>query len=400
MTQTRGRVLVICHSNYEEDARVRRESEALRDAGWEVDALGLREPGRAAQEVVAGIRLTRLPVEHRQGRGIGGYLAEYAQFFVRAFVAAASMHRRRRYRLAIVHTLPDALVFATLPLRLVGVPVLLDLHEAMPVFFGSRFPGKAGVLAIGVLSLVERAAIRYASAAVTVNDALRDRLVHDGINPDRISTIINAPDVSHFERPDLAPRDFMADGRLRLVYAGSLTPLYEVSVIVDAVASLAAGVDGPAIDVTFDIYGRGDSEVELAAQIARLGLQDRVRLHGRIPFDAIPEAIAGADLGVAPTRRDAYTDLSMSTKLFEYLALRRPVLASRLRTVERYFGDEGIAFYTPGDSGDAASVIRRFAAEPDFRARILTSSLERAATLTWDQERARYLAIVDDLTAR
>ncbi len=87
----------------------------------------------------------------------------------------------------------------------------------------------------------------------------------------------------------------------------------------------------------------------------------------------------------------------MSTKLFEYLALRRPVLASRLRTVERYFGDDGLAFYTPGDPGNAASAIRRIAEDPSVRTRILASSLERVAALTWEQERARYLAIVDSL---
>ena len=55
---------------------------------------------------------------------------------------AATRDRRRRYAVAQVHSLPDFLVFATMPLRIVGVPVILDLHEAMPELFriDSRAP--------------------------------------------------------------------------------------------------------------------------------------------------------------------------------------------------------------------------------------------------------------------
>ena len=51
----------------------------------------------------------------------------------------------RHYALVQVHTMPHFLVFAGLPLRTVGVPVVLDFHEAMPVrcpsgeFADSRF---------------------------------------------------------------------------------------------------------------------------------------------------------------------------------------------------------------------------------------------------------------------
>ena len=90
---------------------------------------------------VAGVRVQHLDVQRHQGAGLGVYLREYVSFLVRAMFAAVRLHRRERFALVQVHSLPDFLVFAALPLRLVGVPVLLDLHEAMPEFFRSRFPG-------------------------------------------------------------------------------------------------------------------------------------------------------------------------------------------------------------------------------------------------------------------
>ena len=72
--------------------------------------------------------------------------------------------------------------------------------------------------------------------------------------------------------------------------------------------------------MTLEIYGRGDSEPALRAQAAELGIADRVTFHGRIAIDAVPAAVAAADIGLAPTRHDRFTDMSLSTKVFEYAA--------------------------------------------------------------------------------
>ncbi len=135
-------VLMIVHAYYEEDPRVRREAESLVEAGRPVQVLGLRQAGRSGD--VGGRRacgVHHLDVQRHQGAGLGVYLREYLSFLARAMFAAVRLHRRERFALVQVHSLPDFLVFAALPLRLVGVPVLLDLHEAMPEFFRSRFPG-------------------------------------------------------------------------------------------------------------------------------------------------------------------------------------------------------------------------------------------------------------------
>jgi len=133
-------VAIVAHSYFDEDPRVRRQAEALVAAGTPVDVVALRRPGDAAEETVGGARVRRLDVQRHQGAGVGTYLIEYAAFFIRASLDLVRAQPRRRYALVQVATLPDPLVLAALPLRLVGVPVLLDLHEAMPVFFASRFP--------------------------------------------------------------------------------------------------------------------------------------------------------------------------------------------------------------------------------------------------------------------
>jgi glycosyltransferase involved in cell wall biosynthesis len=388
-------VCMIVHAYYEEDARVRRQAEWLVEHGRPVDVVALRRPADDERGVVEGVRVQRLPVGRHQGAGIPVYLAEYLAFLVRALLATASAHRRRRYGLVEVHSLPDFLVFAALPLRLVGVPVLLDLHEAMPEFFRSRFPRAAGPLPHALLRLQERLATSFASAVMTVNDALADRLVALGVSPGKITVILNTPRLELFDPARSAPRAFRQDGSLRLVYAGALTPTYELDVVVDAVGLVAARRAD--LDVRLDVYGRGDSEARLRQRVSALGLDDRVALHGRVPLESVPGAVARADIGIAPTRRDRFTDVSLSTKLFEYAAMGKPVVASRLPTVERYFAADTVATYAPGDAEDLAAAIVRLADDPVERAARVAATTARIGALAWEREAIRFEALVDEL---
>src|SRR3990172_8251077 len=99
-------------------------------------------------------------------------------------------------------------------------------------------------------------------------------------------------------------------------------PPSELDVAVRAVAGLA--VRRPELPVHLDLYGRGDSQPALEALRQELGIADRLTFHGRIPIEDVPAAIARADVGLAPTRRDPFTDASLSTKILEYAAMRRP----------------------------------------------------------------------------
>ena len=391
---------MVTHSYYEEDARVRREAEALVAAGRAVDVIALRRPGLPAQDTVAGVAVHRLPVERHQGSGIARYFLEYAAFFWRSAFTAARLHRRRRYGLAQVHTLPDPLVFAVAPLRGTGVPLVLDLHEAMPDFFRSRFPGASHPAVYRALTMAERVSVTFADRALTVNDALAERLARLGVPLSKVTVILNSPSGALFDPEREPARPFMADGTLRLVYAGALTPLYQLETVIESMALLRDGrpeMPPASWPVSLDVYGRGDALDSLRAAAGVLGLADRVTFHGRIALEEVPARLAAADAGLAPTRRDAYTDLSLSTKVFESAAMGKPVLASRLPTVERYLGEDTVYYFEPGDPVSLAAAIRRMVENPERRLEAVRRAGQRVAELSWERESARYVAVVDAL---
>jgi glycosyltransferase involved in cell wall biosynthesis len=390
-------ICMIVHAYYEEDARVRREAEALVAAGWSVDVFGLRRPGELPTAVIEGVNLRRLPVRRHQGAGLSVYLAEYGAFLVRALWAATRAHRRRRYGLVEVHSLPDYLVFAALPLKMVGVPVLLDLHEAMPEFFRSRFPGAANPFSYRLLRFQERLSAGFANELLTVNEPLAERLRGLGVESERLTVILNSPDLKLFDPAVHPPRAFMADGTLRIVYAGALTPTYELDVVLRAVAAIRR--TRPGLPVRADLYGRGDAAEALESLAAELGVADAVSFPGRIPIEDVPAAIAEADIGVAPTRLDPFTAMSLSTKILEYAAMGKPVVASRLPTLARYFAADTVTAYQPGDAEALASAILALVDRPGDREGRIERTGARVEELGWEHQAESYLAVVERLVS-
>lgn len=236
----------------------------------------------------------------------------------------------------------------------------------------------------------------FATHVITVNEAFGDRLRGLGLREDKLSIVINSPSLERFDAAAHPQRVFREDGMLKLVYTGALTPVYELDVMIRAVARIAT--DRPDLDVRLDLYGRGDSEEELRALVAELGVRGRVTFHGRIPIDDVPAAVAAADIGVAPTRLDPFTAMTISGKIYEYGAMGKAVVASKLPLVERTFPDGTVARYEPGDADGMAAAIVALADDPIRRAQAVDGTQDVVRDAAWEREAERYAALVDRLS--
>jgi glycosyltransferase involved in cell wall biosynthesis len=76
-----------------------------------------------------------------------------------------------------------------------------------------------------------------------------------------------------------------------------------------------------------------------------------------------------------------------------------PVLASRLPGISSCLGAEDIATFTPGDADDMARAIESLCADPCSARERATSATRRLSEFAWKSQRARYLALVDELIA-
>jgi len=389
-----SRIAIVAHAVYPGDPRLRRQADALIGAGHEVDLFCLRARGEAAEEQVGQVRVLRLPV-NRGRTGFVGHLAEYVAFVGLAAARLARNHRRRHYDLVQVATLPDFLVLAAAPLKLVGVPMLLDLHEDMPEFFRDRFSRPILRPLLPAVSGAARASAAIADRVITVHEPLRELSIARGVPADKIAVVMNSADPRVFNPVGHPRRPFMEDGELRLIHHSSLQRIYGAAVLVEAVA-----IVGDALRIRLDIYGDGPYRAELAAIVDRLEVSDRVRLNGPVPIDDLASLIAGADIGVVPTLPEPYLAYSLSTKLLEYAAMGTPIIASDLPTFRAHFTDSAIRFVTPGRADDLADAIRELAADPARAADLGAEALRQSAAYAWPVQAERYVAIAEELIAR
>ena len=389
-----GPIAIVVHASVPADPRIRRQVDALLSAGYAVDVFALRDAGQLPVEVDGALRVIRLPVR-RQFSGFAGHLAEYLAFAGHVAARLTAEHRRRRYRLVQVATLPDFLVFAVGPLKLAGVPLLLDLHEDMPAFFEDRFAGISGGLLRPIVRGVARGSSAMADELLTVHEPLRALAVARGVAPEKITVVMNGADERLFDPTRHPRRAFMEDGQLRIIHHSSLQRIYGLEVAVEAIARLSPARGDPS--VRLDVYGDGPYRPEIEAAIARTGTGERVHLHGPVRLDRLPALLAGADLGIVPSLPESYLQLSLSTKLLEYVAMGIPVIASDLATFRAHFDATALTYVPGGDPDALADAIRHVAADPRAAELQAAAAQDQGNPYGWARQAPAYLAVVERL---
>ncbi|NMO90388.1 glycosyltransferase [Actinomycetospora sp. TBRC 11914] len=388
------RVCVVRQHYVPRDTRVARAVGALTEAGFAVDVVCLRAPGEPAREELGLLRMHRLPLRHRQGGGALGYAVEYAAFLVAATAVVAARHLVARYRLVQIHSLPDVLVLAGLVPRLLGARVLLDLQECMPEFFATKFGVGPTHPVVRLLERLEQRAITLADHAVTPTDQMRAVFVARGADPQRITTIMDGADPSVFVRPAGA-RPLPGDRHFTLVSHGTVAEHYGLDTVLRAVALLREEIP----ELRLEVYGDGPDLPRLRALADTLELGDAVRFSGRfVPEAELVDALGRADLGVLAVRRDPFRDVALPGKIFDFIAMGLPVVASRTRSMAETFGD-GVELFTSDDPADLARAVRALHHDPARRAELVAAAHARSRPLRWERQRLRYLAVVADLLA-
>ncbi|MGQ0607225.1 MAG: glycosyltransferase [Chloroflexota bacterium] len=393
MTDPR-RVAIAVHAILPGDPRVRRQSDALIDAGYEVDVICLRQPGEPAEERDGPMRIVRLPLD-RSFVGFAGHIAEYVAFTAMVAWRLAREHRRRRYDLVQVATVPDFLSFAAIPQKLGGVPLLLDLHEDMPEFFRDRFTAPLLRPLLPMVTGVTKASAAVADRLITVHEPLRQLSIARGVPPDKIDVIMNSADGRLFDPTRHERRAFMADGELRLIHHSNFQRIYGLDVAVEALSRLRPGMRW-----RLDVYGDGPWRPQIEAAIARTRTGDQVHLHGRVVIDDLPRLLAASDVGLVPSLHEPYLEYSLSTKLLEYAAMGVPIAATDLATFRHHFTDAALRF-VPGGAGPAwTAAIEALVDDPAGTVAMGLEAQRQAAAYDWEVQKARYLQIVTRMIDR
>jgi len=191
--------------------------------------------------------------------------------------------------------------------------------------------------------------------------------------PERVMLSPPGVDVDRFDWDEATK-----SGPPKILYTGSIDPGRGVRVLIRAMAAIVREVDarlviaGPVISPKF--------EQTLRDGIRELGLTDKIELLGPVDHDQLPALIATASVCVVPAASDLTPNPAVvyPTKMLEYMACRRAIVAPRRETVALVVdnGREALLF-EPGDPIDLARKVLRLIGEPALRERIANAAYER-----------------------
>lgn len=189
--------------------------------------------------------------------------------------------------------------------------------------------------------------------------------------PDRVVVSPPGVDVDRFDW------DSDPEGEARVLYAGMLEPGRGVRTLLRAMVEVLKHTSARL--VLAGPMAPGFHE-PLGAAIRDLGLGDHVDIEPACDHDAMPRLIATATVCVVPAAPDLVPRATAlyPTKLLEYMACRRAVVAPRRGTVAMLIdhGREGMLF-APAEPGDLARKILRLLQDADLRVRMAQHGYER-----------------------
>ncbi len=386
------RVCIVRQASYPHDLLVRREAETLRDAGFDVSVVCLR-PGQAAErEDVNGIHVHRIAPPGSM-TGVISYVYSYLRFFFLSAFRLSVLHIGRKFDVIQVNTLPDFLVFSTAVPRLLGAKIVLVMYEPMPELWATLYGNKAMV---EVMVLLQKMALAYAHAVFAVTEQQKRTFVRRGGNPAKMTVILNAPEPRLWDPVKLPAPTEQSSGHFTIICHGAIEERYGHDTMLQAVDRLKDRIPG----LRLRILGKGSYVDKFLAMVKAMGLQERVTYLGFVPISVMIEELARADAGIVAQKSSPYSNLVHTGKMYDYMAFRLPVLASRLDAVAAYFDEDSLQFFKPGDPASLAEAILDLYEHPQRRRLMIDNSQRLYRCYAWEEQKRVYLEVFSGLRRR
>lgn len=286
--------------------------------------------------------------------------------------------------------------------RRLNIPLIIE-YNGSEVWIEKNW-GR-GLLYPDLSQKIEYHVLKNADLITVVSKPLKDELTSRGIEEKRILVNPNSVDPSMFN-PDRYSSDFIAARRRELKipqdsvvagFIGTFSPWHGVEVLAEAIPKAVEKCP----NLHFLLIGSGPLIDDIKNLLENSGAIDRTTFTGIIPQDQAPKYLMCADFFLSPhvPNPDGTPFFGSPTKLFEYMALGKGIIASNLEQIGEIITDcETGILVPPGDSDALADAIISLCENPELGKQFGDAARKVALSKhTWKDHASRILNALYEL---
>ena len=262
-----------------------------------------------------------------------GILRRIAAVFIQPFVFIRLL-KQIRPDVVVTYSIPTSGWQVVSICKRKQIPVVVRAIDVSHKLRKTRFEA--------VIKLAERFVYRNADHVCANNEALRQYCIRLGASLERSSVIFPGIDLDRF-RPATPSNDIQEALGIKpsdkiLIFMGTI---FRFSGLVELLTALAPALRSDST-LKFLILGDGEDFNRLLQHSSKLGLQNQVRMPGRIEYDLLADYLHLGHVALLPFKQELVTHCALPGKVLQYLACGLPTIATPL---------DGLRSMIPADSG-------------------------------------------------
>jgi glycosyltransferase involved in cell wall biosynthesis len=239
--------------------------------------------------------------------------------------------------------------------------------------------------------------VSEAGAIIAVSRSVASKLVLRGVDEKKIHIVPNgvSPDSFNAARcdPDEIRMKYGLQDDLVIGFVGGMAPWHGVNFLVEAAREILATQPKS----RFLIVGGGENSVsEIQKTASADGVLDRFIFTGWIKHEQVASHLAVMDIVIAPYSPMESNSIYFSPlKVFEYMAMGKPVVASRIDQLAEIFQDGNeIMLIEPGNVKELTGAILKLASDPKRGQEMgLNAQKKVLDTYTWEKTVTKIISI-------
>lgn len=391
MKKTNHTAAIITYSYFSKDSRVQRYSESLKKYGFQVNVFSLYE----IFHVPSSYSFFMFPIKRRR-LGILWYFIEYFLFLLFCFFYLTLNSFRKRYRIIHVFNMPDFIVLAAMIPKLLGAKIILEIRDRSSNLFQTKFSVDKNHPLMILLSLLERSSIFFVDKILTANPIFKTILTQKyPLIKNKIEVIYECADQKIFFPKK---QDFIYKKRIiNLLYFGTIEERFAIEEIVKSFALVVKKNPRCRLLLIPKISEEGKYFDSICNIIKKCNLNSYVKVLSPLPLYKMAKEVQKADIGFVLVKKDPYTDIIHRTKLYEFIACKIPVIATKTKLLTRFFSKEQLVYINDNSLQELSNAILKLSLHTEYRRKLTESAFLYYEKYNWKNEEKKYFQILNQL---